>query len=111
MLRITRVTGPGLAPGPAPGLGSGDVRAGYALAGEIDESAIGGLAGKLAGMPLVAVPVHPVVIGPAARRLPGADLAAAPCARPARGLRLVPGELGPRLAVGGIAAAGPAGAG
>jgi ABC-type transporter Mla MlaB component len=48
VLRITRVTGPGLAPGPAPGLGSGDLQAGYALAGEIDESTVGGLAGKLA---------------------------------------------------------------
>jgi ABC-type transporter Mla MlaB component len=44
VLRITQVSGPG----PAPGLGSGDVRARYALAGEIDESTIGGLAGKLA---------------------------------------------------------------
>ena len=43
VLRITRITGPGLAPGPAPGLGCG-----YALAGEIDESTVGGLAGKLA---------------------------------------------------------------
>ncbi len=43
VLRITRITGPGLAPGPAPGLGSG-----YALAGEIDESTVGGLAGQLA---------------------------------------------------------------
>ena len=48
VLRITRVTGPGLPSGPAPGLGSGDLRAAYALAGEIDESTVGGLAGKLA---------------------------------------------------------------
>ncbi len=39
VLRITRMPGPG----PDPGPGSG-----YALAGEIDESTVGGLAGKLA---------------------------------------------------------------
>ena len=43
VLRIVRITGPGLAPGSSPGLGSG-----YALAGEIDESTVAGLAGKLA---------------------------------------------------------------
>ena len=47
VLRITRIPGPGpcLAPGPgsAYGLGSG-----YALAGEIDDSTVGPLAGKLA---------------------------------------------------------------
>ena len=47
VLRITRITGPGAAgeagPGPAAGLGSI-----YSLAGEIDESTLGGLAGKLA---------------------------------------------------------------
>ena len=44
VLRIIQVTGPGLAPGP----GRGGLRAGYALAGEIDESTVGGLSGKLA---------------------------------------------------------------
>ena len=48
VLRIIQVSGPGLAPGPAPGPGRGGLRAGYALAGEIDESTVGGLAGKLA---------------------------------------------------------------
>ena len=48
VLRITRVTGSRLAPGPAPCLGSGGTGAGYALAGEIDESTIGALAGELA---------------------------------------------------------------
>ena len=47
VLRITRITGPGTAgeagSGPAAGLGSI-----YSLAGEIDESTLGGLAGKLA---------------------------------------------------------------
>jgi ABC-type transporter Mla MlaB component len=39
VLRITRIPGPGPTPGPDPG---------YALAGEIDESTVRGLAGKLA---------------------------------------------------------------
>jgi anti-anti-sigma regulatory factor len=39
VLRITRIPGPGPGPGPDPG---------YALAGEIDESTVRGLAGKLA---------------------------------------------------------------
>lgn len=39
VLRITRIPGPGLDPGPGPR---------YALAGEIDEATVGGLAGKLA---------------------------------------------------------------
>ena len=41
VLRITRI------PGPGPGSG-GDTSPGYALAGEIDESTVRGLAGKLA---------------------------------------------------------------
>ena len=50
VLRIIQVTAPapGPAPGPGPGPGRGGLRAGYALAGEIDESTVGGLAGKLA---------------------------------------------------------------
>jgi anti-anti-sigma factor len=39
VLRITRIPGPGLTPSPG---------SGYALAGEIDESRAGNLAGKLA---------------------------------------------------------------
>ena len=58
VLRITRVTSPVLAPGPPPGLGSGDRRGGYALAGEIDESTVGGLAGKLAEIAMGLDEIH-----------------------------------------------------
>ena len=53
VLRITRITGPGPAPGPPPGPGRG-----YALAGEIDESTVGGLAGKLAQIAVGLDEVH-----------------------------------------------------
>ena len=47
VLRITRITGPGPSAGAGPGpvAGLGGI---YSLAGEIDESTLGGLAGKLA---------------------------------------------------------------
>jgi anti-anti-sigma regulatory factor len=49
VLRITRITRPGPSPGagagPGPAAGLGSI---YSLAGEIDESTLGGLAGKLA---------------------------------------------------------------
>lgn len=51
VLRITRLPGTGPGAGPGPGLGAGPgpgLGAGYALAGEIDESTVGGLSGKLA---------------------------------------------------------------
>ena len=51
VLRITRIPGPGPGPspvsGPGPSPGPGPV-SGYALAGEIDESTVCGLAAKLA---------------------------------------------------------------
>ena len=45
VLRITRITGTGTGPSPGAGAGLGSI---YSLAGEIDESTLGGLAGKLA---------------------------------------------------------------
>jgi ABC-type transporter Mla MlaB component len=47
VLRITRIPGPGLGPSPVSGPGPSPV-SGYALAGEIDESTVCGLAAKLA---------------------------------------------------------------
>ena len=49
VLRITRILGPGLSPGPVPG---------YALAGEIDESTVGRLAGRLAEITADLAEVH-----------------------------------------------------
>ncbi|MGO9221607.1 MAG: hypothetical protein ACLP5E_28180 [Streptosporangiaceae bacterium] len=48
--------------------------------------------------------MDPVVVGPAAHRLPGAYLASAAGAPAAGGLRFMPGELRPRVAGRGIPA-------
>ena len=53
VLRITRIPGPGLSPSGVSGPGPG-----YALAGEIDESTVRGLAGKLAELTADVDEVH-----------------------------------------------------